>query len=153
MPHPPASHRRRPRQGITLVEMAVVLVIMGLLAAMVIPRIGRGIAQRQLDRAADQAVVDLRSASQLAGRHRRPVRFRLSGVGYEIIDHATPTTVYIKRRLNSASGISASSVSLSPTAIVFYPNGLTSASGTLTIAASGRTRVISVSSVGHVRRQ
>lgn len=133
--------------------MAIVIVVLGLLAAMVIPRIGRGIAQRQIDRAANQAAIDLQTASQLAGRHRKPVRFRTAGSGYEVVDHAVPTTVYVKRTLASASGVNVSSVSLNPTQIVFYPNGLTSAAGTLTISASGRTRVISVSRVGHVRRQ
>lgn len=133
--------------------MAIVIVVLGLLAAMVIPRIGSGIAVRQLDRATNQLVVDLQSAGQLAGRHRKPVRFRQSGIGYEVVDHAVPTTVYIKRALTSASGVNSSSVSVSPAQIVFFPNGLLSAQGTVTITASGRTRTVSVSRVGHVRRQ
>lgn len=129
------------------------LIIVGLLMAMVIPRIGSGIAQRQLDRAAQQLQVDLQSASQLAARHRRPVRFRNSGMGYELVDHATPTTVYVKRNLGTVSGVSATSMSFSPGTLVFYPNGITSSAGTYTVTVSGRTRTISVTRVGHVRRQ
>lgn len=131
----------------------MVMVVLGLIAAMVIPRIGQGLAQRNLDRAANQLVVDLQSASQLAARHRRPVRFKNSGIGYEIVDHAAPTTIFVKRTFGSASGVSATSMSFSPPSIVFFPNGIASASGTYTITVAGKFRTVTVSRVGHVRRQ
>lgn len=127
------------------------MIIIGLLAAMVIPRIGRGIAQRQLDRAAQQLVVDLQTANQLAGRHRRPVRFRAVGTtGYEVVDRNTPDTTYIRRNLGAGSGTNATLSSFQ--SLDFYPNGLTSGTASLTVTLDGRTRTVSVSRVGHVRR-
>lgn len=159
---PSCSPARRPRlklrRGLTLVEVGIVMIIMGLVAAMVIPRVGRGIAGRELDRVSQQLVTDVRTAGQLATRHRRPVRFQAVGNnGYEIVDKATTTKVYVKRRFGATSGANASFGTL-PT-LDFYPNGIlgtTSSDVTfpvaMTVTVNGSSRRVTVSRVGFVRR-
>ena len=134
------------------------MVIVGILVGMVMPRVGTAIAQRQLDRAQQQLAVDLQAAQQLAGRHRRPVRVQLTQtyVGYEVVDRTTPTNVYIRRNLGTASGTNAS---ITMPTVDFFPNGLAAqgASGTwpatATITVNGKTRTVTVTQVGHVRRR
>jgi type II secretory pathway pseudopilin PulG len=155
-----SSHRPglRLRRGVTLVEVGIVMIILGLLAAMMIPKIGRGIASRELDRVSQQLVTDLRTAGQLATRHRRPVRFQAVGTtGYEIVDKATTTRSYVKRNFGALSGANATFGTL-PT-LEFYPNGVvgtTSSSVTfpvsLTVTVNGSSRQVTVSRVGYVRR-
>ena len=153
---------RRPRlqlrRGLTLVEVGIVMIIMGLVAAMVIPRVGRGIAGRELDRISQQLVSDLRTGGQLAVRHRRPVRFQAVGTtGYEIVDKATPTKSYVKRNFGGASRGNATFATL-PT-IDFYPNGILGTTNStdvfplsMTVTVNGTSRRVTVSRVGYVRR-
>ena len=134
------------------------MIIMGLIAAMTIPRIGRGIAGRELDRVSQQLVTDLRTAGQLAIRHRRPVRFQAVGTtGYEIVDKATPATAYVKRNFGAVSSANASFGTL-PT-LDFYPNGILGTTSTgvtfpvsMTVSVNGSSRRVTVSRVGFVRR-
>ena len=145
------------RRGVTLVEVGVVMIIMGLIAAMIIPRIGSGIAGRELDRVSQQLVTDLRTAGQLATRHRRPVRFQAVGTtGYEIVDKATTTTSYVKRNFGAGSG-NASFATL-PT-LDFYPNGIVGATTStvtfpvaMTVTVNGKSRQVTMTRVGFVRR-
>ena len=152
---------RRPRltsrRGVTIVELAIVIIMLGIIAAMMVPKIGRGIASRELDRVSMQLATDLRAGGQLAMRHRRPVQFRAVGTtGYEIVDKATTTTSYLKRDFGSANGGSATFSNL-PT-LDFYPNGLLGVvtSGvtfpvTMTATVNGSSRTVVVTRVGYVR--
>lgn len=140
-----------PRRGFTVIEMAIVVVIIGLLAAMVIPRIGRGLAQRELERMSQTLAVDLQNGPQLAARLRRPVLFRAVGTrGYELVDRATPTTRYVYRNFGTASNTGAT-FNIAPE-LVFFPNGLTSGTRSYTVTVNGRTRTVTVTRIGHVRR-
>lgn len=158
-PPRPSSRRPRlqPRRGVTLVEVGIVMIIMGLIAAMTIPRIGRGIASRELDRISQTMIVDLRAAGQLAVRHRRPVRFQAVGsTGYEVVDKATPTRSYIKRNFGGATRGNATFGTLP--SIDFYPNGIVGSTSsitfpvTLSVTVNGSSRQVTVSRVGFVRR-
>lgn len=139
-----------------MIELMMVVAIIGLLAMAVIPRIGRGIASRELDRVSQQLRADLQTAGQLAGRHRRPVRFQAVGSGgYEIVDKANTATKYVRRNFAGANSGSASFGTL-PT-LDFYPNGIVGAASAtfpvrMTVTANGQSREVTISRVGHVRR-
>lgn len=159
---PSRPSARRPglklRRGLTLVEVGIVMIIMGLVAAMVIPRVGRGIAGRELDRVSQQLVTDLRTAGQLAVRHRRPVRFQaVDRDGYEIVDKATATKSYVRRSFGAKSGANASFGRL-PT-LDFYPNGILGTPSSevsfpveLMVTVNESSRRVTVSRVGFIRR-
>ena len=144
----------RPRRGFTVVEMAVVMVIIGLLAAAVMPRIGRGIAQRELDRVTQTMITDLQTASQLAARNRRPVRLRAVGTtGYEIVERANTATRLVYRNYGTGSNVGATFSNV--TDVDFFPNGITSLTAgpaTFTITVNGMTRSVQLTKIGHVRR-
>jgi type II secretion system protein H len=141
----------RARRGVTLIEMLIVMIIIGMMAAVVIPRVGRGLASRELDRVSQQLALDLRTASQLAGRHRRPVQFQAVGTtGYRVVDKATPASVYISRNFGAVSKANATFGNLSN--LDFYPNGITSGAVSFTVTVNGKSRTVTVTRVGHVRR-
>lgn len=151
LPMPAPAPARPRRRGFTVIEMAIVVVIIGLLAAMVIPRIGRGLAQRELERASQTLAVDLQNGPQLAARLRRPVLFRAVGTtGYELVDRAAPATRYVYRNFTTASRTGVS-FGIANT-LVFFPNGITSGARSYTVTVNGQTRTVTVTRIGHVRR-
>lgn len=58
--------RPHPRAAFSLIELTIVLIIMGIMAAITIPRLANSIARRQVELAADRVADDLNLARQQA---------------------------------------------------------------------------------------
>lgn len=71
------ASRNRARRGFTLPEMLMVVVIMGIMAAMAGPRLVRWVQTTSQRSAANQLVADLGRARALAAREGRTVSLRL----------------------------------------------------------------------------
>lgn len=148
-PLPPA--RSAPRRGFTLIELLIVIVVIGLLVGMVMPRIGRGIAGRELDRVTQTLMVDLQTASQVAARNRRPVRLRAVGTtGYEVVERANTSNKVVYRNYGTGSNAGASFSGIQDTD--FFPNGMTSAARSIVVTVNGTSRTVQLTLIGHVRR-
>lgn len=159
MRHPSARIRRSPkaRRGTTLIEMMVVLAVLGVLIAVSLPKISRGVGRSRVDRAQRIALLDLRLASQLAARHRRPVRWikgaSSSRQGWRLTNAAAPETTYVDRVMSGAGndfGITSVTTNSRDT-VVFFPTGLTSGSLTVTITgANSYARTVTMTRAGFV---
>jgi type IV fimbrial biogenesis protein FimT len=69
-------HRPHPARaflGFTLLEVAIVLVVMGIIAAVVVPSYGHMLARQQLRAAGETLALDLRNAREEALRSGQPV--------------------------------------------------------------------------------
>ena len=111
------------RLGFTLVEMAVAIVVTGLLGLIAQQQVGPMVQRTQVNRATAVVAADLETAFSMAARQRRPIRISCcTGVGYTLADR-TGGTVRLQRSLVDY-GVTA--VSFSTTPVDIFPSGVAS---------------------------
>lgn len=148
------THRRRPRGGFTAIEMLIVVVVIGIMAAAVMPRISRIVAEERVRKLQGAVAVDLELAFALANRERKPVTvtYNTSTSVLEVKDRAT-NTVLKSHYLGQNQGLSATAVSFSPTAgITIFPNGLATAAVTVLLINGEYIRRVAVTRAGLVTK-
>lgn len=135
-----------------MLEMLVVLMIVGLLVAISVPKMARIVRHERVNRAAQVVVADLQNGFAMAGRQRAPVRltFTSSTKTYVFTDRATGT-VFQTRTMDNRSEYALTTLSSTPTSVDVLPNGIGSASFTVTVANGDYTRTVTASSAGFVR--
>lgn len=157
----PRMRRTRPwtpspnrRAGLTLIELMVALVVLGILLSMTVPRVSRITMRSRVDEAAGIVAGDLSQTISLAARRGRPVTISLEGSNrYVVKDRATSPadTVRLRRNLALGSDAGVSVVSFSPASVTVFPNGTVSAAFTVTLTTNGYTRTVTMSQAGQVR--
>ena len=156
-------------RGYTMVEMVVVLVLAGILAAIVIPRFGSAMGARD-DAWRDALVSGIRFAHKTALSHRRLVCAQVGATNLTL-RIATSTTAtscdldlvvpmgaagVFATSSNSASGTSVSPAGTPSGMLYFHPDGRTTTDGagttvaTRTISASGISNITVHGETGHV---
>jgi prepilin-type N-terminal cleavage/methylation domain-containing protein len=142
------------RRGLTLVELLLVVVVLGILTVMIAPVISRVTTRARVNEATGVVAADLEQTVGLAGRLRKPMTLSLEGTGrYVVKDRATSPadTVRLRRNLAYSADQGVNSLTLEPSTITIFPNGLVSAALTVTIASNGYSRQITLSPAGQVR--
>lgn len=143
--------------GFTLVEMLLVIVMLGLLTAMLLPRVARIATHAKLNEAASIVAGDMEQAVGLAGRLRKPVVVAyVSGGKYTVRDRANSPgdTLRLSRDLGLTGDQGAYEVVFTPTSVTVYPNGLLSAALLVRVTtADNFSRHVTVSPAGLVRLQ
>lgn len=144
--------RRRRRSGFSMIEMLLVLIVMGMLAKMVIPRISLMIRHERVNRAAQVVVADLQNGFAMAGRQRAPVRltFTPATETYVFSDRATGTVIQT-RIMDKRSEYALTTLNASPAIVDVLPNGIGSAPLTVTVGQGDYSRTVTASSAGFVR--
>lgn len=135
-----------------MLEMLLVLIVIGLLVAISIPRMGLVMRHERVNRAAQVVVADLQNGFAMAGRQRAPVRltFTAATKTYVFSDRATGT-VFQTRIMDNRSEYALTTLSASPSSIDVLPNGIGSVSLMVTIAQGDYSRTVTASSAGFVR--
>lgn len=135
-----------------MLEMLVVMIIIGILVAIVIPKMGTIIRHERVNRAAQVVTQDLQNGFAMAGRQRAPVRliFYPSQKKYQFTDRASGK-VLMTRLLVTGSDYSVSSLSADTTIVDILPNGIGSTSFKVTVANGDYSREVRASSAGFVR--
>jgi prepilin-type N-terminal cleavage/methylation domain-containing protein len=138
--------------GFSMLEMLIVLIIVGLLIMISIPKMARVMRHERVNRAAQVVVADLQNGFAMAGRQRAPVRltFTPSTKTYVFTDRASGTVLQT-RTMNNQSEFALSTLSGTPATIDVLPNGIGSASFSVTIAQGDYIRTVTASSAGFVR--
>lgn len=144
------------RPGVTTIELIMVFVIIGIVTAVISPRIGRSMGAARMERARHVIQQDLQYAAAAAARQRRPVRLikYVSGdtVGYKIHDRADLTKSLRKRDLGRKSDYNIASLTFSRDTVYFFPNGLASSSLSITLrGGDSRVKTVTMTKVGFVR--
>lgn len=88
---------RRHSSGFTMIEIAVVLALLGIVFAIVAPNFRRSFDRARFDRAQSELQSDIRLAISTARAKGRAVRFNFSATGYSLADAADSTQVYRSR--------------------------------------------------------
>jgi prepilin-type N-terminal cleavage/methylation domain-containing protein len=140
------------RAGFTLIELMIVVVIIGLLLGVAIPRVGTSITRDRVSRAAFVVQGVLDEATQIARRQGVPVTVTLQSSALRI--NLRSSGVALKSRtFGTASDIGAT-LALSPSGgITIFPTGRASAGLTVTITGGDATSTVTRSATGIIRRQ
>lgn len=148
------THRRTLRGGFTAIEMLIVVAVIGIMAAAVMPRISRIVAEERIRKLQGAVAVDLELAFSLANRERKPVTitYNTSTKVLEVKDRAT-STVLKSRYLGQSQSFSTTAVTFSPTnGVTIFPNGLATAAVTVTVSNGTFTRTVSATRAGLVTK-
>ncbi len=142
------------RAGFTLTELMMVVVVLGILAAMATPRFYRTVNRSKVNEAAGVVAADLEQAVTLAARRRKPMQLTLSSsTSYTIRDRATAPadTARLTRVLTRAGDQGVESITFSRSPVQIFPNGTTDGGLTVTLSGAGLTRTVTLSAAGQVR--
>jgi len=140
--------------GVTLIELIVVIVFLGILAAMAAPKVGLVVARSKVNQAAGVVAADLEQAVTLSARRRRPVVLSIESAGtYVVRDRATSgqDTVRLRRNLAVGPDAGVTTLTFAPATTTIFPTGQVSAAMTVTVAGRGHTRTVTLSAAGQVR--
>lgn len=147
----PNRRRWLSRLAFSLVELLVALTIVGLVAGLSIPRLSKLSNESRVQRAAQALQMELQQAFAIAGRNRAPVVVRWAGTPGELrITNRSGSMTY-RRTATSGFGISGTEVSMTPTTLTVFPNGLANDSLVIVVTKRGYARTVRMSRSGMVR--
>lgn len=148
----PLSTSRSHRPGFTLIEILIVVVLVGILLGVAIPRVGTSVRQDRVQRAAMVAQGMLDEAALFAARRRAPVTVDISDNWLRVRDRATGT-VLRQRSFGAQQDLNAT-LAISPTTgVTIFPNGRANAALSLTLSGSGESVVVTRTTTGILRRE
>jgi type II secretory pathway pseudopilin PulG len=134
-------------------ELVLVVVILGILAAVALPRIGVLTSKEKASRAAQVLQVDIERAFAIAARQRKPVRLEFTNASllYQVVDNVSDSVLFT-RRLDGTSDFGVETLWAEPLVLNILPNGLAHRALTVIVTSRGTTREIQMSRVGLIRR-
>ena len=140
------------RDGFTAIELVIVVVMIGALAAFGFPRVAREIRRSRANQAASIVAADLEVAFTAAGRQRRPVTVSYSTATkqLQIADRST-STVIRRRPLGSDSEWNLDQVTTTGLPVTIFPSGVASGPFTIDLTSGTFTRRVSSTRVGLTR--
>jgi len=150
-----SSKNAAPRglKGFSIFEIAIVLVIIGILAAMTGPAMSRIVRHQRVNRASMIIVSDMQNAFAVAARQREPVRVQAdaSTRSYQFVDRKTGAVLRIRAFYGDTSEYRLSSLVFNPTTFDVFPNGVSSSPVTIDLANGDYSKRITASTAGFVR--
>jgi len=152
---PSSSKNATPRglKGFSIFEIAIVLVVIGILAAMTGPAMSRIVRHQRVNRASTIIVSDMQNAFAVAARQRLPVRVQgdAPSRSYQFVDRRTGTVLRIRAFYGDTSEYRLSSLVFTPTTFDVFPNGVSSTPVSIFLANGDYNKTITVSTAGFVR--
>jgi type II secretion system protein H len=141
----------RAQKGFTLLETIIVLVIIGILAALVVPVANRAIGHSRVHNSANVIAADLQLAFSLASRQRAPLRIVVDPSGRKYRITTRTGTVLKERRVGDGADLHVSTMSSTVSSLEVFPNGLSSGPIAITVGINGYAQTITMTRAGQVR--
>lgn len=144
------------RLGFTLLEIAVALVLVGVAAALALPRIATITNENKIQRATQALQLEVQQAFALAGRNRNPVKLQWNSGSMQLqITNLAGTMIYRRAGLGTGAGygLTSKEVTVTPSSLTVFPNGLAADSLVIALKRNGYAKTLRVSRSGMVRVQ
>lgn len=147
----PLRHARR--RGFSLIEILVSVGLVGIALYISMPRVARLRDQSRVQRAAQALQAEVQQAFAIAGRNRVPIRLTWNSSALQLqITNLAGNTVFRRRGVGTGSfGLNASNVTMTPSTLTVFPNGLANDSLVITVSRSGFSRTVRVARSGMIR--
>lgn len=142
------------RRGFTAIELIIVVVIIGLMAAASMPRISRVVAEQRIRKLQEVVANDIERAFALTMREHKPVTITYSTTLYTLIitDRSSGTVLY-RDYIGQFDDMSTTAITFSPAAgITIFPPGLANGPLTVTLTNVSYTRTVSATRAGMVTK-
>jgi prepilin-type N-terminal cleavage/methylation domain-containing protein len=140
------------RRGFTMIELALTFVVIAIMAAMMIPKIGRVMQATRINRNTAIIAADMEQAFTLAARLRRPMRVSCAcGTQTYTVADLAGGTIRLTRRLGADADLGTLTMTFNNNPVDIFPSGVSTLPLTITITSGISTRAVSVSTAGHVR--
>ncbi|MFI5279653.1 MAG: GspH/FimT family pseudopilin [Gemmatimonadales bacterium] len=139
-------------RGFTTIEAVMVLLIVAIVVGSLIPTVHRQLTHARINRGANTIASDLLQAQSLAARQHAPVTviFNQASKSVYITRTAVGDTL-VRRNYGTGSDFNFQTFTPSVASAIVFPNGMCSASVTITISGESLTRTITMSRAGQVR--
>jgi len=139
--------------GFSLVEMAMVIAVSGILLTLAVWRFGPALEQAKVRHAAAAVSADLQYAQMIAARDRQPIVVILnSSLRLLMIRNRSGSTIYRQRFMGVDTEFGLSALTSSPSNTVqIFPNGVAAQTITYSTTRGTHTRQIRLSRAGQVR--
>jgi type II secretory pathway pseudopilin PulG len=135
-----------------MVEMALTLCVIGIMTAMMVPKIGRIMQATRLNREIALVAADLEQAFTLAARYRKPMRLSCTcGTQTYTIADRTGGTVRLSRRMGADADLGTLTLTFSASPVDIFPSGVATAPDTVRITSGISTRAVVMTTAGQVR--
>lgn len=146
------GRRRRLRYGFTMIESMIVVVVLGTMLSIGLPRMNEGVRQRRVIAAGNALHADIPVAFSLAARQRKPVTITYDAASGEVrvSDRAT-NSIYVRRALRETSEYMLDSVTMTPSSVQLFPNGVSSSAFTIRLSNGKFVRNVTVGRTGLTR--
>lgn len=147
-----SSQRYQPRSALTLVDMVVTVLLMGILAAAAVPRFASSLQRNRVSAAAQRVCADVRLArnSAIASSASKRIDFNLAQGTYTLVGIASGDRVNSDYSVVLSSGgyeVKITSANLGGDAsLTFDINGQPDSGGTIVLACGSHTKTITVNS-------
>ncbi|HEX9564413.1 MAG TPA: GspH/FimT family pseudopilin [Gemmatimonadaceae bacterium] len=138
--------------GYTLLEVTIVLVVLGVMASLAVPRYAAASRSLRVNHAANVVASDLELAAAMAAQRHAPVDLLLDAAapGYSLVVRGS-NQVVLRRTLGPDSEWRLGSLSATPAGVSFFPNGTLSSPLRLVLTDAGHHRTVTASRAGLVR--
>ncbi|HTX65266.1 MAG TPA: hypothetical protein VMD31_05820 [Opitutaceae bacterium] len=143
--------------GFTIFEALLVILIVFVMVASLIPKVGQTLGHARVNRAAYVVAADLLLAQSLAARQRSPVELAIvnasvdSMLALTITDAASGKVLRTDYFDKANSDFNLGALSASPASVAVMPNGTASASMVVTVGATDYNHQVRITLAGQVR--